>query len=96
MVDFCKCLNKDCPHSAKCYRFVAVPDVMQWYFLPSPDGESCAEFMPIPLKLTNAQIIENYIKSYEAAPLMHDPAMITKTSTKGEDDGRTKKSKKGR
>lgn len=88
MPDFSMCTNKDCPHNTKCYRFTAIPNIQQWYFMPSPDGDSCAEFMPIPLKLTNAQIIENYIKSWEVAPLIYDPSIITKTSTKGEDNGR--------
>jgi len=93
--DFSMCNQHNCPRSKKCYRFMAIPNLNQWYFMPPLDGGACEDFMPIPEKLTNAQIIENYIKSWDAA-LMNDPPMITKTSTKGEDDGRTKKSKKGR
>ncbi len=46
MPDITLCMNQECPKKESCYRFMAIPDVLQSY-ASFPGGEDCDHFMPI-------------------------------------------------
>ena len=45
MPDITMCKGEDCPQKESCYRYTAVPDIYQSYFVEPPnDGEKCNDY----------------------------------------------------
>jgi hypothetical protein len=45
MPDITMCQNKRCEKRSTCYRYIAKPDTVQYYFIPDPDGVECEYYI---------------------------------------------------